>query len=415
MNNFTTETYIAKREILTYAEKLSNGIGRPGQKFLSDMLYGLSASGSVILSDVADALKEDAHKGNTVERLSRHLAAGLPKGVLSNYIDTIKADIPEDPVILLDDSDVIKPMGKAFEALGRVRDGSSKDKGTKKGYFVTEAVALSKENQPISLYSEVYSQYEKGFRSVNTHTLKAIDRAARIANGTATFVCDRGYDANGIFEYLYEKKQHFIIRLTKKRNLFFKGKWHKATTLMGARKGKFKTTLKFQGGEKECYVSFINVRITASKRPLRLVLVYGLGNEPMMLATDRPILCKDDVVKICRTYLCRWRIEEYFRFKKQYFGFEGFRVRRLNAINSLNTILSFAMTFLNRVMGKSPSHRLKVSVYEKANSIKDKALFHYYRIAKGLAAILANARTGIRDWYRPLRIRDPQICFRLNC
>jgi hypothetical protein len=236
-----------------------------------------------------------------------------------------------------------------------------------------------------------------------------------LLKGPATFVCDRGYDANGIFEYLYAKKQNFIIRLTKKRKLFFKGKWHKATTLMRARKGKFKTTLKFQEEDKTCYVSFINVKITASKRPLRLVLIYGLGDEPMMLATDKPIQCKEDIVKICRTYLCRWRIEEYFRFKKQHFGFEGFRVRKLKAINTLNSLLSFSIAFLNRVMEKSPSHRLKVSVYEKANSIKEKVLFHYYRIAKGLTAILANARTGIRDWYRPLRIRNPQICFRLNC
>jgi hypothetical protein len=415
MNNSTTDTYIAKREILAYADKLSSGIGRPGRKFISDMVYGLTVSGSVILSNIADALKEDISKDNTVERLSRHLAEGLPKGVRSNYLNTIKKSIPKDPIILLDDTDVIKPLGKAFEGLGRIRDGSSKGKAIEKGYLVTEAVALSKENQPISLYSEVYSQYEKGFKSVNTHTLNAISRAAKLVSGTATFVCDRGYDANGIFEYLHAEKQHFIIRLTKKRNLYFKGKWHKATTLMDERKGKYKTTLKFQDEEKECYVGFINVKITASERPLRLVFVYGLGEEPMMLATNKPIKCKDDVVKICRTYLCRWRIEEYFRFKKQHFDFEGFRIRKLKAINSLNTLLSFSISFLNCVMEKSPSHRLKVSVYERAKSIKEKVLFYYYRIAKGLAAVLANARTGIRDWYKPLRIRDPQICFRLNC
>lgn len=416
MKDFTTETYIAKREILTYSDKLSEGIGRPGRKFVSDMIYGLIASGSVLLSDISDVLKESASKDNTIERLSKHLAKGLPKEVHINYLKMIKSELPKDPVILLDDSDVIKPTGKKFENLGRVRDGSSKDGAWEKGYFITEAVALSKENQPISLYSKVYSQAEKDFKSVNTYTLQAIEHAALLSSGTATFVCDRGYDSNQMFNRFHDKGHYCIIRLTDKRKLFYKGKWYKATTLMKARKGKFKTTLKFRSGEKECYVSYINVQITASKRPLRLVLVYGLGETPMMLATNRPILGKDDVVNVCRTYLSRWRIEEYFRFKKQHFGFENFRVRKLKAINCLNSLLSFSISFLNRVIGKKSGHRLKTSAYAKARPLKEKVLFHYYRIAKGLAMMLANAKTGIRDWYKPkARVKNPQLQFPLIC
>jgi IS4 transposase len=416
MNDFITETYTAKREILTYAQKLSDGFSRPDTKFVSDMVYGIIASGSIILSDISDALMEDIEKGNTVERLSRHLKEGLPSLARTNYAMAIRNDIPKDPVILLDDSDVVKPFGKKFESLGRVRDGSSKDFKIENGYWVTEAVALSKEKQPISLYSRVYSQSEKDFKSTNTYTFNAIDDAIKQIRGTGTFVCDRGYDFNEIYERFYDRKQYFIIRLTEKRKLFFKGKWYKAATLMKSRKGKFKTTLKFQSGEKECYVSFINVQITASKRPLRLVCVYGLGEMPMMLATNKQIMGKDDVVEICRMYLSRWRIEEYFRFKKQHFGFENFRVRSLKAINSLNMLLTFSISFLNNVMGKKAGHRLKTAVYEKAKTIREKVLFHYYRIAKGIAAILALARAGIKDWYKPKpRIKSPQLTFNLRC
>jgi hypothetical protein len=219
-----------------------------------------------------------------------------------------------------------------------------------------------------------------------------------------------------MFGYFSSNDQYFIIRLSEKRKLFFKGKWYKAKALMKARKGKFNTTLKFQSGEKECYVSFINVQITASKKPLRLVLIYGLGEKPMMLATNRPITGKDDVVRICRTYLLRWRIEEYFRFKKQHFGFENFRVRSLRAINALNYLLTFSISLLNRIMGKKADHKLKEAVYEKANTVRKHVLFHYYRIAKGIAAILALARTGIRDWYKPRpRVKSPQLSFKLLC
>ena len=416
MYDFITETYTAKRELLTYAEKISDGFSRPDKKFVSDMIYGILASGSIILSDISDVLMEDIEKGNTVERLSRHLKKGLPLGSRTNYARAIRNDIQKDPVILLDDSDVVKPSGKKFESLGRVKDGSAKEFKIENGYWITEAVALSKEKQPISLYSKVYSQAEKDFKSTNTYTYRAIDDAIKQIRGTGTFVCDRGYDFNEIYERFYDRKQYFVIRLTEKRKLFYKGKWYKATTLMKARKGKFKTTLKFRSGEQECYVSFINVQITASKRPLRLVTVYGLGEMPMMLATNKPIMGKDDVVDICRMYLSRWRIEEYFRFKKQHFGFENFRVRSLKAINALNSLLTFSISFLNRVMGKKADHRLKQAVYEKAKYVREKVLFHYYRIAKGLANILAGARTGIKDWYKPRpRVKSPQLSFKLLC
>lgn len=345
-----------------------------------------------------------------------NLRKDLPPEVRANYLDAIKNDLPENPVIIIDESEAIKPKGKKFESLGYVRDGSSKDGKWEKGYWMTEAVALSKDKQPISLHSDVFSQYEKNFKSVNTHTFSAIDSACSSIKGTGTFVCDRGYDANKMFERFYDKKQHFIIRIKKNRKLFFKGKWYNAETLCKARKGKFKTTLKFRSGEKECYVSFINVRITADKRPLRLVLVYGLGEMPMMLATNKPILGKEDVVGICRTYLCRWRIEEYFKFKKQGFGFENFRVRSLKAIGNLNTLVSYAISFIAHVIGKGPSSKFRALVYERARSLPKKVLFHYYRVAKGLAAILAHAKVGIKEWYRPKqRVKCPQLCMKLMC
>lgn len=45
-------------------------------------------------------------------------------------------------------------------------------------------------------------------------------------------------------------------------------------------------------------------------------------------------------------YFMRWRIEEYFRFKKNYLGFEDFRVCRLKAMNNLNLFLGMATVLL---------------------------------------------------------------------
>ena len=72
--------------------------------------------------------------------------------------------IPHNTVVHVDESEVIKPYGKKFEALGKVRDGSSPDHKIEKGYHVTEITALTQGNkQPVSLFSHIHSSREENF------------------------------------------------------------------------------------------------------------------------------------------------------------------------------------------------------------------------------------------------------------
>lgn len=140
---------------------------------------------------------------------------------------------------------------------------------------------------------------------------------------------DRGYDDNKIFQRLWDLEQNFVIRLTQKRKLFFHRKWVPATKLCAKRKGKVKMNLFYKGKAHEAYISHVKVQLTAAKENVYLVLVYGITEHPMMLVTNKTIHSKDDVIKVARLYFSRWRIEEYFRSKKQILDFENFRVRSL--------------------------------------------------------------------------------------
>lgn len=119
-------------------------------------------------------------KINVVDRLSRHLQKGIPTKALCNYFSLVKKLCPSNPIIRIDDSDVIKPEGYQFEALGRVRDDSAST-STKnvyqKGYLVTETTVLMNNQHPVSIFSKVYSSYEKDFCSTNAVTFSAIERA----------------------------------------------------------------------------------------------------------------------------------------------------------------------------------------------------------------------------------------------
>ncbi|HHW74865.1 MAG TPA: transposase [Firmicutes bacterium] len=206
--------------------------------------------------------------------------------------------------------------------MGEVRDGSSKKINIEKGYLVTEMVGLTANNrQPISLFSHIHSSKEKNYKSTNMVLFAGLDSVISSLQGKATFVFDRGYDMNALFNFMAKRKQDYIVRLTEKRKLFWKGKWFKSTTLRDSRKGKIKTSLTFKKDGKEIkatvYISHLNIKITASKNPVTLILVYGLGKTPMMLASNKKIHGKKEAVRIVRTYMSRWRIEEYFRFKKR--------------------------------------------------------------------------------------------------
>ena len=131
-------------------------------------------------------------------------------------------------------------------------------------------------------------------------------------NLKGTFICDRGYDSNKIFNYFFSHNQYFVIRLTEKRNVYRKNKWEKITYLRDKCKGKLKFNIRLKGESKECNVSVIRVRITANKRWINIFLIYGLSDTPMMLASNIPIRSKEDVLRIAKLYFNRWRIEEYF-------------------------------------------------------------------------------------------------------
>ena len=415
MANFTSKTYQMKREILTFSNKFSKKLPKPERKFMADMNYGMLASNSCLLTDIVDQLHERSQKINSVDRLSRHLSKGTPKDALNAYLDNIKKWCPAHPVIHIDDSDVVKPNGYKFESLGRVRDGSESTAAKnvyKKGYHVTEATVLTNSNHPVSLFSEIHSSKEKSFTSINDITFSAMERAtARFDK--ATFVMDRGYDDNKMFLKLDSMDQEYVIRLTAKRKLLYHNKWVFATELRNRRKGKVKLPLFYKGKEHEAYLSHVKVQITASRKNIYLVLVYGVTEHPMMLATNKEIKSKNDVIKVAKLYFSRWRIEEYFRCKKQMFQFENFRVRKLKAINALNFYITLCMAFLAHLSMKPETNALKAAIIKKAAPIKVKISFCYYRLAKGVSGILAYAKEGIRLWFRPKRPAYHQLCLKL--
>lgn len=402
MSNYTINTYEMKREIIKYSEKICEGTSRAEAKFTMDMLYGIFKSKNIHLSSIAEALNEKIKKAYTIDRLSDNLASDLNNCIDKNYLNLAIDSLGNNPVFVIDDSDITKPLGEKFEDLGLVRDGSSKNKTYEKGYHHTEVIGLTQKNrQPISVYSQIHSSKTKDYISANNETFKALDTVIDILDERkikGVFVNDRGYDNNEIFKYYFRKNQNFIIRLKENRVVYLNHKWYKITTIRDSRKGKVKLNIFFEGENKECYASVLKVQITAQKKWINLILVYGLGKTPMMLASNIPLKSKEDLIKAVRAYIDRWKIEEYFKFKKQEYNFEDFRVRTLKSINNLNKMLTYTIGLIALLSEKINNREFINRIIKESKSLREKVYLWFYQLARGIYNILKLAKTGIKEW-----------------
>lgn len=117
----------------------------------------------------------------------------------------------------------------------------------------------------------------------------------------------------------------------------------------GNYKGNYRMDFKDKHGKKiECKISYIPVQLCEfPNKTLVLVAVYGFGAQPMLLLTNLDLSEKKKLCMIAtKVYLMRWRIEEYFKFKKQQFELEDLRVMSLQSIRNLNLFATLVTGYI---------------------------------------------------------------------
>src|SRR5699024_6298003 len=126
-NTLHQDIYAVKRSIFNFSSKLSERMQKPNKKFIMDMFFGLAKGKSVLLTEISRALEEPIDLIQTVKRLSSHLEGFHEESQLvENYGKVISPYFKEkDHLVIVDNSEVIKPHAHRLEALGKVRDGST--------------------------------------------------------------------------------------------------------------------------------------------------------------------------------------------------------------------------------------------------------------------------------------------------
>lgn len=400
MINYNRLGYEIKRDLTSFSEKISKGLTRPKSKFITQMVYGILAGNKVHLSEIARSLNETIPLKKTIWRLSRNLFSFDEKeAVMDNYILQVKKQVDEGhAVIVIDNSDITKPCSPMMEAISDVRDGSTGE--IKKGYYTIEAAVLSKgKKMPMPVYEKVFSAAEEGFVSETHENLCCLKALSAYFSKTCVRTLDRGFDGNEYYKYFLKNHEKFVIRAKKNRNVIYQGKTQNIMDVANKYKGNYRMDFMDKRGKKiECRISYIPVSLCeCPAKDLILVAVYGFGKDPMLLLTN---LKMSERKKLCiitaKIYLMRWRIEEYFKFKKQQFELEDLRVMSLQSIRNLNLFATLATGYIGIMSSEKDDTIFMLELKECSKRIYEIPKFIFYALGYAIERVLAGTHSGIK-------------------
>ena len=392
-----------REQMVQFSGELPAGLPKVSRRFVTEMVFGIQARGSVRLTEVGRALGERILLKKTEERLSCQLGRhGLERRIQRRLIEQASGRIEDDTLLVLDLSDVTKKYAEKMEHMGRVRDGSEKELGW--GYWTLNIVgANTNGTKLVPLYGRLFSHTVTGHESENEEIRDAIKEVAEVMGRRGIWVMDRGGDRRHLYYYLLPNKHRFMIRVRADRGLQTAQGITSALDLAHSCPMLFQETIVREeaGQERLVHLScgLRKVRLPNRREELTLVVVKSFGEEPLMILTNLPVRrSRKSVWHVVQSYITRWRIEDVIRFVKQsYHLIRCLTYHRLQALMALVTAAAFfAAVYLGlrmklRVLA---GHVLRAS--KRVFGIPD---FRLYALADGIRQYLYSQTQGLKLFF----------------
>ena len=391
-----------REQIHRFSGELCTGLGKVASRFVEEMIFGISASGSVVLTRIARSLEEGISLHDTHKRLSRNLGNRAIRAKISKEVLEQGAErIGEETLLIVDLSDLIKKYARRMEHLGEVRDGSENKIGN--GYWLCEVVGAEVGRSEITpLAQRLWSQKADGFVSENDEILSVVGEVLEATKKRGVLVLDRGGDRRLFYQrWVADKLIDFIIRQRGDRHVLYRGRARNTLELARGCSTPYQTiVIREKDGKEKAYpisFGFLPVRLVKhSDRPLWLVVVKGFGQEPMMLLTTRPMRRNRRVLwQIVEAYITRWRIEDTIRFIKNSYDFEDVRLLTYGRLQNMASVVLAAAYFTAVRLGTQAKLKiLALHVLKAAKRVFGIPDFRYYALADGIQTILRRIGKG---------------------
>ena len=391
--NYSRMARKLRDRIAGFSGELSRGLPKVAERFVREMVYGIQASQSVVLTKIGRMLEEPVSIKKVEERLSRQLVRrGMGQKVQENLLAMASKRVGEDTLVILDLSDIRKKYAKKMQYIGTVHDGSEGELGN--GYWTCNVIATEVDgNRIVPLVGRLYSAEAPEFVSENREILTVVDMVAGAANKRGLWVIDRGGDRRNLIVPMLKGQRRFLIRLIGNRNLLWAGKDMLAGEIAKECPLLYtETIVKVDDGKEKVYhleFGYRNVKFPGREETLGLLVVRGFGQEPMMLLTTEPLRRSRKVLwRLVRAYMRRWAIEETIRYIKQSYELEDVRVLNYRSLQNMMPLV-YAVAYFAAVLLDTTS-KLRVMagyVLKAAKRVFGIPEFHYYCIADGLTSI----------------------------
>ena len=352
-----------------FLKTIGNNLSVPDKKFLRDSLIGLLRGGTPVVCQMARQLPDQRTKFlSRLDRLETHLVKH------SDFDDKLKNALPQiwlpfvrdDTPIILDLSDLAKPLARKMDYLATVRDGSTGE--LVNGYWLVELYASLSRKNPVPVLLEPFSHEEPFNEGQNPVVLAAVDRIFELTDRRGVLVVDRGFDGWVMFEDWLNKKYRFVARLVGNRHLLRfcdqgpVGQWVPIQAEQLADQiptpYRFDRLIKRRGkpAMRISQIGWVKVRLPGRDDALTLVVSRLAGNDkPMMLLTNLSVENSRDAKRVVRFYIRRWECEEGIRFLKNQVRLEKIRTFRWTAIRRLVLLAVLVMIYLGWIVEAHPA------------------------------------------------------------
>jgi len=389
-----------RSKITEFSGYVSKNLDKTAQRFVSEALYGIMASQSVMLTEIGRSLQTRIPLKKTEERFCRQLKKKqIREQIHRQVLGDAGRRITDQTLLILDLSDLHKKYAEKMEYLATVRDGSDRGQLVN-GYWTTQVIAAELgNNQVLPLYQELYSQKAPDFKSENEQIIKAIDMVSNSCHNRGIWVIDRGGDRDVLYEHLLktDAARRFIIRLVGTRHLVYKNRPVRALALAEACKTPYSDTLikEIDRTEKVYHIhyGYMPVRLPNHGTQLYMLVVRGMGQKPMMLLTTEPLRRNRKVLyRLLGSYIKRWSIEETIRFIKQTYDMENIRVLKYTRLRNMMALLLAVFYFLAVVLDTNQKLRIMTGhLLKQAKRVFGIPDFKYYALGDGISALFTRS------------------------
>ena len=414
MNDSRTANKL-RAQMVRFSGVISRGLRKVSRRFVQEMVYGIQAGQTVVLSEIGRTLEEAVPLKEIEERLSRQLMRkGLGRTVQRNVLREGAGLVKKDTLLVVDLTDIRKRYAKKMPYLAGVRDGSTGEIAS--GYMTCQVIVTELEGKKfVPLWSSLYSSEAPGFTSENDEILCALRSVHEASGGRGVFVMDRGGDRDKLFLPMIDAKMRFFIRLKKDRHLLCGGEKRSVLDLANECHCPYtEVVARTKLGKETFYdISFGYRKVRLPEREgkqLYLLVVKGFGEDPLMVLTTELLRRSRRVlVRALKSYIRRWSIEETIRFVKQCYGMENVRLLTYESLKNLMPILLAATYFAAVVLDTRLRLQVMANVLlREAKRIFGIPDFRLYALSDGLRTLFARHPAELK----PITVEvDDQLYF----